>query len=106
MKAANDAVPCFMPDTNCLVALLLPQHEHHERAFREMERRLDDGERLAIAAHTLVETYAVLTRFPSPHRLSSVDCRTLIEANFFGDGVTLCTLPAEAYRELIRDAPE
>jgi len=55
-----------MPDTNCMVALLLPWHEHHARAKAETERRLDDGEILVLAAHTLVEAYTVLTRLPAP----------------------------------------
>ena len=106
MKAVADSVPCFMPDTNCLVALLLPQHEHHDWAFQEIERRLDASETMAIAAHTLVETYAVLTRLPAPHRLSAADCRALIEANFSEDAAMLTTLSAQDYRRLIHDAPE
>ncbi len=95
-----------MPDTNCIVALLSPRHEHHDRAISEMERRLDNGETLVIAAHTLVETYSVLTRLPTPHRLAPVDCRTLIEANFFGSGVEIIALSADDYRRLIHDAPD
>jgi hypothetical protein len=37
-------MPRFLPDTNCVVAALLAWHEHHERAVREIERRLDAGE--------------------------------------------------------------
>jgi predicted nucleic acid-binding protein len=106
MKAAVDPVPSFMPDTSCLVALLLPRHEHHERVFQEMERRLDAGETMVVAAHTLVETYAVLTRLPAPHRLPASDCRALIEANFAADAVPLIALAANDYRRLIHDAPD
>jgi len=41
-------IPRFMPDTNCIVALLSPRHDHHERALGEMERRLDNGETLVV----------------------------------------------------------
>jgi len=98
-------MPRFMPDTNCIVALLSSRHEHHERAVGEMERRLDDGETLVIAAHTLVETYSVLTRLPTPHRLSPADCRALIEANFLPDTAEVAALSADGYRRLIHDAP-
>ena len=37
---------------------------------------------LAVAAHALVETYAVLTRLPAPHRLAPADAWTLIDTNF------------------------
>jgi predicted nucleic acid-binding protein len=106
MNVATDPVHRFMPDTNCLVALLSPRHEHHDRAFQEIEHRLDTGQTLAIAAHALVETYAVLTRLPAPHRLSPADCRALIEANFAGDAVMLVALSADDYRRLIYSAPE
>jgi predicted nucleic acid-binding protein len=106
MNAATDRMPCFMPDTNCIVALLSPRHEHHDRVFQEIERRLDAGETLAIAAHALAETYAVLTRLPAPHRLSAADCRALIEANFAGDAVALVALSGDDYRRLIHSAPE
>ena len=99
------SIPRFMPDTNCIVALLSPRHDHHERALGEMERRLDDGETLVVAAHTLVETYSVLTRLPAPHRLSPPDCRALIEANFAPDTAEVIALSTDGYRRLIHDAP-
>ena len=46
---------------------------------REMERRLDGGQTLVVAGPALVETYAVLTRFPPPRRLSPVDTRALLQ---------------------------
>jgi predicted nucleic acid-binding protein len=97
MNTAADPVPRFMPDTNCIVALLSPRHEHHDRAFQAIERRLDAGETMAVAAHTLVETYAVLTRLPAPHRLSMADCRALIEANLASDVVEIIALSTNDY---------
>lgn len=98
-------MPRFMADTNCVVALLSPRHEHHERAAGEIERRLDEGQIMVLAAHALVETYAVLTRLPAPHRLSPSDCRALLEANFAPEMVEVVALTAEGYRRLIHDAP-
>src|SRR5689334_16952161 len=97
-SADCEFVPRFLPDTNCIVALLLPWHEHHTRAKAEMERRLDDGEVLVLAAHTLVETYAVLTRLSAPHRLLPTACRTLLEANFAPETVEVVTLAGDDHR--------
>jgi len=67
---------------------------------------LDAGETLVLAAHSLVETYSVLTRLPAPHRLSPVDCRALIEANVASELVEVIALSADGYRRLIHDAPD
>lgn len=99
-------MPRFLPDTSCMVAALCAWHEHHERAAREIERRLGSGEVLVVAAPALVETYAVLTRLPPPHRLSPTDGKTLLEANFMDDAVEMVALEADSYRRLLRSAPE
>ena len=65
-----------------MVAAVCSWHEHHRAAVASIERRFERGDRLAVAAHALVETYAVLTRLPAPHRLAPADAWTLIEANF------------------------
>ena len=72
----------FAVDTSCMVAAVCSWHEHHEPAGRALERRLGRGEQLTVAVHALVETYAVLTRLPAPHRLAPGDAWTLIHANF------------------------
>jgi predicted nucleic acid-binding protein len=95
----------FLPDTSCIVAALLVWHEHHERAAGEIERRLDLGEHLVMAAPALVETYAVLTRLPPRHRLSPTDSRVLLEANFQASTIETVALDATAYWRLIRSAP-
>jgi predicted nucleic acid-binding protein len=96
----------FLPDTSCLVAALCSWHEHHERSARELERRLEAGEVLVVSAPALVETYAVLTRLPSPHRLSPTDSFALLEANFLGDTVETVALEVDEYVRLLRSAPE
>ncbi len=72
----------FMCDTSCLVAALCAWHEHHERTVSELGIRARDREELVVAADSLAETYAVLTRLPSPHRLGAEDAMTLLEANW------------------------
>ncbi|MBI3403351.1 MAG: PIN domain-containing protein [Acidobacteria bacterium] len=72
----------FALDTSCMVAAVCTWHERHAAAAAGIERRLDRGERMAIAAHALVETYAVLTRLPAPHRLAPADAWALVKENF------------------------
>ena len=101
-----ERVSRFILDTNCIVALLLAHHEHHDRVRRALERRLEAGEALVVAAPTLAETYAVLTRLPAPYRLSATDSRALLEANFPVDAVEVVALSADGYRRLVHEAPE
>lgn len=89
-----------------MVAALCAWHEHHVRAARAIERRLNSGETLIAAAPALFETYAVLTRLPAPHRLSPQDSRALLEANFPVDTVETVALTPAAYRRLLREAPD
>lgn len=96
----------FLLDSSCMVAALCEWHEHHERAAREIERRLGDGESLVVAAPALVETYAVLTRLPAPHRLSPANSLALLEANFVVDDVRSVALEAADYLRLLRRASE
>jgi predicted nucleic acid-binding protein len=98
-------MPRFMPDTSCMIPAVCTWHEHHEQAAREIERRLDNGEVLIVAVPAVVESYAVLTRLPTPHRISPADSLALLEGNFMTDTVELVTLRTDAYRDLLRSAP-
>lgn len=95
----------FLLDTSCMVAAVCGWHEHHDTA-REVERRLDEGEDLVLAAPALVETYAVLTRLPAPHRLSPAVSLALLEANFLAEDAEVIALDTDAYVRLLRTAPE
>ncbi len=97
-------MPTFLLDTSVMVAAVCSWHEQHHVVSREIERRLRRREAMVVAAPTLVETYAVLTRLPSPHRLSSHDARNLIEANFLNE-YTCIALNEKDYRRLVLEAP-
>lgn len=84
-----------------MVAAVCPWHEHHGAAAAEIEARLERGERLAVPAPAIVETYAVLTRLPAPHRLSPADAWALVEANFVKNATTVA-LSAAAYIAVVR----
>lgn len=87
-------------DTSCMVAAVCSWHERHAAVAAEIERRLDRRARLAIPAHALVETYAVLTRLPAPHRLAPADAWALIKANFV-DAVDVVALDGAAHAALL-----
>ena len=72
----------YLCDTSALVAAVSSWHEHHDRTCAEIERRKGSNEELVLAAHSLAETYAVLTRLPAPHRLRADDAIALIERNW------------------------
>lgn len=90
-----------MLDTSCMVAAVCTWHECHAAALTELERRLERGERLAVAAPALVETYAVLTRLPAPHRLSPADAWALVDANF-AKRARVVALASTSYPRLLR----
>ncbi|MBI4589654.1 MAG: PIN domain-containing protein [Candidatus Rokubacteria bacterium] len=87
-----------------MVAAVCAWHEHHDRATREIDQRLRRDENMLVAGPALVETYAVLTRLPPPHRLSPMDALALLEANFMRGKVI--TLTANSYRTLLRRAAD
>jgi predicted nucleic acid-binding protein len=93
-------VTSYLLDTSCLVAAACGWHRHHEATRREIERRDAAGEELILAAHSLAETFSVLTRLPEPHRLRPGDALALIEANW---GETrLVALAGSDYRATLR----
>jgi predicted nucleic acid-binding protein len=91
----------YLCDTSALVAMVCSWHEHHARTLAETERRARAGEELVLAAHSLAETYAVLTRLPAPNRLRSGDAIALLEANWRETPVVHLTA-AETWRMLGR----
>ena len=69
-------------DTSCLVAAALPQHEHHAPTLADLTRRRAAGQTFVMAAHAVLEAYAVLTRLPPPHRLAPVDAAAVLQRNW------------------------
>ncbi len=59
---------------------------------------------MMVAAPTLVETYAVLTRLPSPHRLFSQAAKNLIPGNFLNDYQSIA-LDGKDSQRLVFEAP-
>jgi hypothetical protein len=57
-----------------------------------------------MAAHALLEAYAVLTRLPPPHRLSPADALAVLDRNW-GKTPTVALTGAECWRLLRHEGP-
>lgn len=78
-------------------------HVHHEATLGEMESRARRGQELVLAAHSILESYAVLTRLPEPHLLAGDVAMELLEANW-GTSHVISLSTADMWK-LVREAP-
>jgi predicted nucleic acid-binding protein len=85
------------PDTSVLIAAFATWHEGHESALHALAR----GVRLI--AHAAVETYSVLTRLPSPHRVAPTAVHAYLTNLTSSDYLTL---DAPSYRGLLERLAE
>lgn len=93
--------PSTAVDSSVLVAALTTWHENHDEARAALEDAMEAGGGLVLPADVIVEAYSVLTRLPSPHRVSPSDALGLLEGNFTG-ARTVALAAAEIWR-LLRD---
>jgi predicted nucleic acid-binding protein len=70
-------------DSSVVIAGLLSWHEFHERALQALEKAMA-ARRLLIPFPVLVESYSVMTRLPSPHRLRPEIAHQLLHDSFSG----------------------
>lgn len=84
-------------DANCLIAAAITQHEYHRATITELSRRRAAGQVMVMAAHALLEAYAVLTRLPPPHRLAPTDAVTVLDRNW-SDAETVALTATETWR--------
>ena len=70
-------------DSSVLIAGLLSWHEFHQRAFNALEKAIA-RRRLLLPLPALVESYSVMTRLPSPHRLRPEIAYQLLRDSFGG----------------------
>jgi predicted nucleic acid-binding protein len=90
-------------DTSIVVAALLGWHEHHMAARQILERGLASG-RLILPAPSLMESYSVMTRLPSPHRIGASDALALLQETF--ERVPVIALEADEHWLLLRRLQE
>jgi predicted nucleic acid-binding protein len=80
-------------DTSVAVAAFAAWHEQHAVAIRALSRET------RLPGHVALETLAVLTRLPPPHRAPADLVVRFLAANF---PQAMLTLPAREYRALLR----
>lgn len=67
----------LLVDTSVAVALVLADHEGHERTTQALA-----GRRLGLSGHAAFETFSVLSRLPAPARRRPVAVSRLLAENF------------------------
>lgn len=65
-------------DTSVLVGALVEKHPRHETCFACLSNAARGDVKCVVAAHSLAETYAVLTTLPVRPRISPANARRLI----------------------------
>jgi predicted nucleic acid-binding protein len=83
-----------------MIAAVCSWHNHHEAAANEIDTRIAGRATMMVATPALIESYAVLTSLPVPHRLSPQTVLTLLESNFLKLG-TVIALNAKSYQALL-----
>ena len=68
-------------DTSVVISGLLSWHDFHLRALPALRKAMT-GKRLLIPLPVLVESYSVLTRLPSTHRLRPEAAHELLKDSF------------------------
>lgn len=87
-------------DTSVLVAALVRSHPHHEAAEAWLRAVHEGRHHGVIAAHSLAETYAVLTRLPVRPRIGAEEAQRLIDADLL-PGFEHVSLDAAAYVDVV-----
>ena len=67
-------------DSSVIVAGLLSWHEAHPASLRALQDSIAAGP-LVLPLSALIESYAVMTRLPAPHRLSPDDAAELLSSS-------------------------
>ncbi len=68
-------------DTSVLIAGLLAAHDHHAQALPWLQKAYRKDITLCVSAHSLLETFAVLTRLPMAPKISPNTATHLIHEN-------------------------
>jgi len=83
--ASERTSPVTALDTSVIVSGLLASHQRHEIAAAELSDLLENRVEIVLPLHALVEAYAVMTRLPSPHRLSAQHALEILDRSFRDD---------------------
>lgn len=86
-------------DTNVLVAACVLDHEHHARAHPVVQAVHEGKTEGFVSAHSLLETYSILTRLPRVPRISAPQASALIADNVVGH-FSIVALTGKEYSDL------
>ena len=92
-------------DTSVIVAALIKSHPKHEECISWLQRAKTKKIELDVAAHTIAETYAVLTRLPLSPRLLPKDAQFLIKENI-EKSAKIISLSASDYTHIVDTCAE
>ena len=82
-------------DTSVIVAGLVEAHPMHYRPFHWIKQAKDGNLELVIAAHTIAESYAVLSSLPIKPRIPPFVARKLLRENIESICKIISLTPAE-----------
>lgn len=88
-------------DTTVLVAAMVEGHPHHDRAVRWLERARAGKVTYLVAAHSLAESYAVLSAYPTRPRIAPGVAAKLVHDNVI-ESARVVALSARDYAAIIR----
>jgi predicted nucleic acid-binding protein len=98
------AVQRVLFDTSVLIPAMIASHANHAIAVRWLGSAIARELRLVLAAHSLAECYATLTRLPVPHRVEADRALALIRGNLLDRArAVIVALSAEDYVQVIDD---
>jgi predicted nucleic acid-binding protein len=92
-------------DTNVLIAAFLANHPQHNSARPVVTRVKAGQDEGFIAAHSLAEVYAVLTRLPGANQVPPLVAWKLISENLLQD-FSIVNLTAKEYANALEDAAD
>lgn len=87
-------------DTSVFVAAMIEAHPHHVRALPWLQRIKAHTDSGVVAAHSIAEVYAILTRLPLQPRISPRLAQQLIKQNIL-DLCEIIALTESEYHTLI-----
>jgi predicted nucleic acid-binding protein len=90
-------------DTNVVIAAFLTSHPHHHAARPVVERVRAKTDAGFVAAHSLAEAYAVLTRLPGANYVAPAAAWQLISENII-QHFSIAALAARDYSEVLERA--
>lgn len=87
-------------DSSVLVAAMVEAHPDHARCLPWLQKATVRSVALAVAAHSLAETFAVLTRLPLRPRVAPATAEALLRENVLAR-TQVVALSAADYRSVI-----